>query len=67
MGDQVESGEFLKDSDRVGCAEYGYGTCQANGPGARSGRTQDDNWGRIHELAAVMFADAKNIEANLVG
>jgi hypothetical protein len=35
--------------------------------GARSGSTQDDDWGRINELAAVVFADAKNIEANLIG
>jgi hypothetical protein len=67
VGDQVQSGEFLKDSDRVGCAEHGYGTCQENVLGASSGRTQDDNWSRVHKLAAVVFADAKDIEANLVG
>jgi hypothetical protein len=67
MGDQVQSGEFLEDSDRVRRAENGYGTCETNVLGACSCCSQNDNWGGIHELAAMVFADAKNIEANFVG
>ena len=32
-----------------------------------SGSTQDHRRSRIHELAAVVFPDAEDIEANLVG
>jgi hypothetical protein len=67
MGDEVQSGELLKDSDGVGRAQNGYRTCKANVPGAGSGRTKDHRRSRIHELAAVVFPDAKNIEAYLVG
>src|SRR5689334_16390422 len=34
--------------------------------GAASGSSQDHRRSRIHELAAVVFPDAKDIEANLV-
>jgi len=67
MRDQIQSGEFLEDSDRVGRAENGYRTCQANVLGAGSSGTQDHRWGGVDELGPMVFADAKNIEANLVG
>jgi hypothetical protein len=67
MGDQVQSGKFLKDSDWVRRAENGHGACKANVFCARSRCAQDDRRSRIHELTTVVFPDAKDIEANLVG
>src|ERR1700731_65780 len=67
MGDQVQSGKFLEDSDWIGGAENGYGTRKPNIIRARTCRSQNDDRRGIHELAAMMFADAKHIEPNLVG
>jgi hypothetical protein len=52
MGDQVQGGEFLKDSDGVGGAENGDRTCQPNVFGAGSGRTEDHRRSRIHGTLA---------------
>jgi hypothetical protein len=67
MGDQVQSGKFLKDSDRVRRAENGHGTGKANILGARSRCRKNDDWGGVNELTTVMFADAENIQADLIG
>src|ERR1700737_2638609 len=67
MGDQVERGEFLEDPHRIGGAENGDGAGEANVFGTRCSRSQDHGWGGIQELGAVMFADAENVKANLIG
>jgi hypothetical protein len=66
-GDQVERGEFLEDSHRIGGAENSDRAGEADIFGTRGGRGQDHCRGGVEELGAVMFADAENIEADLVG
>ena len=67
VGDEVEGGEFLEDADGVGGAEDGDGAGEADVFGARGGGGEDDGGGGVEELVAVMFADAEDVEANLVG
>jgi hypothetical protein len=67
VGDQVQSGKFLKDSNRVRRAENGHGTSKANVFCARSRCTKNDDWGGVNELTTVVFADAENIQTNLIG
>ena len=66
MRDKVQSGKFLEDANRVSGAENGDGARKADVFRARGGRSQNHGWGGIKELGPVMFADAKNIEADLV-
>jgi hypothetical protein len=66
MGDQIKRGEFLEDADRIGGAENGDGTRKANVFGTRGSRGQDHCRSGVEELGAVMFANAENVEADLV-
>src|SRR5215470_6451256 len=66
MGNQIQSGKLLEDAHRVGGAENCDGARKTNVFRARSCCAQNDHRSRVHELAAVMFADAKNIETDLV-
>jgi hypothetical protein len=67
VGDEIQRGKFLEDADRVSRTENSHGTGKANVSCASGGRTQNDDRGRIYKLAAVVFADAEDIETNLVG
>src|SRR5216683_424089 len=67
MRDQVQSGELLEDSNRIGCAEDGYGTRKSDVFRSRGSRAQNYGGRRIEELGPMMFADAKNIQPDLVG
>jgi hypothetical protein len=67
MGNQIERREFLEDADRIGGAENGDGAGEADILGTRGSRGQDHCRGGVEEFGAVMFADAENVEADLVG
>jgi hypothetical protein len=49
-----------------GSAQNGNNTREADIFRRRGGRTENHDWGRINELGPVMFADAKNIQTDLV-
>src|SRR6516162_9536894 len=66
-GDQVQSGKLLEDAHGVGGAKNRHGAGKPNVFRVHGSRPQDDNWRRVHELTAVMFTNAKNVEPNLVG
>jgi hypothetical protein len=66
MRDKVQSGKFLEDANRVSGAENGYGARKPDILGARSGRGQDRGRRGIKELSPVMFADAENIQTDMV-
>ncbi len=65
LRDQVQSGKFLEDANRVSGAENGDGARKTNVFGARGGRGQNHGGGGIKELSPVMFADAENIQSLL--
>jgi len=67
LGDEVQGGEFLKDANGIGGREHGDGGGEANLPCARGGSGEDDGGRGVKELSAVMFADAEDVEADLVG
>jgi hypothetical protein len=66
MRDKVQSGKFLEDANRVSGAENGYGARKPDIFRARSCRGQNDGGGGIKELSPVMFADAENVQTDLV-
>ncbi len=66
IGDEIERGVFLKDADGVGGAEHGDGAREADILGARGGCGEDDGWSGIEKFGAMMLANAKDIEADLV-
>ncbi len=67
LRDEIQGGEVLEDADRVVRAQDGDGAGQADTLGTR-GRS-GENHGRRggYEFLAVVFADAENIQADLVG
>jgi hypothetical protein len=66
LGEQVEGGEVLKDAHRVSGAEDGDGVGQPNPGGAGSVGGDNDGGSGGDELRAVVFADAKDVEPDLV-
>ena len=67
LRDQIERRELLEQADRVCSAQHRHGAGQMDtlGPCCRGG--QDDGRGGVEELAAVVLADAEDIQADLVG
>src|ERR1700693_1281102 len=65
--DQVQCGEFLKDSHGIRGAENGHRAGQANIFGSGSGGREDDRRRGVQKFRAVMLADAEYIEPYLVG
>jgi len=66
-GDEVESGEVLKDADGVGGAEDGDGRGEADVFCSGGGCGENDGGGGVEILDAVVLAEAEGVEANLVG
>ncbi len=66
MRDKVQSRKFLEDADRIGSTENGDCAREADVFCARGSRRKNHHWGRIKELSSVMFADAKNIQTDVV-
>src|SRR6202044_792361 len=65
-GDEIECSELLKDPDRVCCAEDSDCAGEADLGCARGCCGEDDCGGGVEVLAAVMFAEAEDIQADLV-
>ena len=63
---EIERGELLKDTDRVGGAQHRDGARQTNATGACSGGAENDRRRRIQVLLPVVLADPKDIETDLV-
>ncbi len=66
MGDKVEGGEFLENANRISGTENGDRAGEADVSCARGGCSQNHDGGGVEELGPVMFADAENVEADLV-
>ena len=64
MGDQVQSGKFLEDANRVSGAENGDGAREADVFRACGGRGQNHGRGGIEELGPVMFSDAEHVQTD---
>src|SRR5258708_7134138 len=64
---QIECSEVLKYPHRVGRAQDGYSTGQAYALRPCRRRSQNDRRRRVEVLLAVMFADSKHVEPDLVG
>src|SRR5205823_275697 len=62
-----ERRELLEQADRVRSAQDRDRAGEANVCGACGRCGQDDWWGRVEELAAMVLADAEHIQADLVG
>ena len=58
---------MLEDPHRLVGAEYGDGAGESNALCAFGGRGEDDGGRGGDVVGAVMFADAEDVEANLVG
>ena len=56
----------MEDPYRVSRAKHSYGTCKADLLSTCGGRSQNNCWSRVHELTAMVLADAKNIESYLL-
>ena len=67
VGKQIEGRELLKHPDRIGRAEHGHRTGQANLFGPGCGRGQDDGGRRVQKFLPMMFADAKDVKTDFVG
>jgi hypothetical protein len=67
MGDKVEGSEFLEDANRVSGTENCDRAGEADVFCARCSCSQNHGRGGVEKLGPVMFADAKNVEADLVG
>src|SRR6185436_15844016 len=67
MRDKVERGELLEHPNRISGAEHGHRARKPYIFRARRSRGQNHHRRRIEELGAVMLANAKNIQANLIG
>ena len=67
VGDEVEGGKVLEDADGVGGAEDGDGRGKADVSGACGGGGEDDGGGRVEVFAAVVLAEAEDVEPNHVG
>ena len=65
--DEIEGSEVLEDADGVGGAENGDGGGEANGCGAGGGSGEDDGGSGVEVLGAMMFAEAEDVETDLVG
>src|SRR5271156_1054093 len=65
-GDQIQRGELLKDTDRVCGAEDGNCAGEANLRCARGCSGENDCGGGVEVLAAMVFAETEDIEADLV-
>jgi hypothetical protein len=61
LRDQIESCELLKDTDRIGGAQYGDGTGQADSFGHCSGSAEDDWRSRVKKLRPVMFSNTEDV------
>ena len=59
--------KFLKDADGVSGAKNCDGAGEADIGGAGGGRGEDDDGGGVEVLEAVVFAEAEDVEADLVG
>ena len=57
----------MKDADWVGCAEDGDCTSEADVFGAGGCGSKDDGWSGVEILAAVMLAEAEDVETYVVG
>ena len=66
MADEVESGEGLKGADGVDGAEDGDDAREPDVAGKRGGG-EDDGGGAVQKVFAVVFADTKGVEADLIG
>ena len=66
LGQQVERRELLEEAHRVRCAQHGHCAGQADTSGSCCRGGQDDARGRVEEVAAVVLADAKDVQADLV-
>lgn len=67
IGDEVQGGELLKDADGVCGAEDCDGAAEADPGCARGCCREDDCWGGVEVLAAVVLAEAEDVEAGFVG
>ena len=64
---QIEGGELLKHPHRVGGAQDRDGAGETDALGSGRRRAENDRRGGIEELPAVVFADAKDVQADLIG
>ena len=64
---QVERGELLEDTHRIGRAQHRHGARQPDALGARRRRGEDHRRGGVEELLAMVLADPEHIEPDLVG
>src|SRR5262249_54496694 len=67
LGQQVERRELLEHAHRVGGAQHRDRTGQTDLPGARRRRRENQRRRRIEIVLAVMLADSKHVESDLIG
>ena len=67
LGDQIEGRELLEEAHRIACAEDGHGAVEADRGRPGCGCCQEDRRRGVHEIVAVVLADAVGVEADLVG
>ena len=67
LGDQVERRELLEEAHRIAGAEDGHGAVEADVGRPGCGCRKEHRRGGVHEIAAVVLADAVGVEADLVG
>src|SRR5713101_8833815 len=65
--DQVESRELLKNANRVGGTQNSDCASETDVFRARGGSGENHNGSRVEELRAVMFANAKDVQADPIG
>jgi hypothetical protein len=57
---------LLKNPHRIGCAEHGDGAGQPDALGSSGCRRKDYRRGGVQKFRSVVFAHAKNVEADAV-
>ncbi len=66
LREQIDRGEVLEDPDRVGRAEHRDGTGEADALGTCRRRAEQHGRCGVEVVLAMVFANAKDVQANLV-
>ena len=67
LGDQIEGRELLEEPYGIACAEDGHGAVETDRGRPGCGCREEDRGRGVHEIVAVVLADAVGVEADLVG
>ena len=66
MRQEIECRKALEHAHRIGGAQHGNCTRQPNATRARRGSTEDHDGSGVEEFLAVVFANAEDVQPNLV-